>query len=314
MIRSILAPSLLLAVLILSGRTAAQCEDENPGNAVLGIMPIPYNLGAPDTVLTLDRRLQEISGLAWLDDNQIAAINDEDGDLFVIDSRSGSILEKKRFGDNGDYEGIARVGEAVFVLRSDGRLYHIPFWRSEEIDAARVKTNLSKSCDAEGLAFEEAAQALLIACKEFSGEGRKGMKSIYAFSLSSGTLHAQPRLVIDALDTRLTPREGKVSRSVRELLRMPRFKPSGIAIHPVSGDIYVLSSKSYSVAAFSRDGQLAHRAFLDPNIFPQAEGITFSPDGTLYIATEGSSKDGRLASFTYLSGADLSPTTGEDPD
>lgn len=262
--------------------------------------------------MTLDRRLEEVSGLTWLDGDSIAAINDEDGDLFVIDRRTGQLLDRKRFGSDGDYEGLARVAEAVFVLRSDGRLYHIPYWRSEKLDAARVNTGLPKSCDAEGLAYEEESGSLLIACKEFAGEGLRGMKSIYAFALSSGNLLPKPRLVIDALKTDLTPPEGTVSRSVRELLRLPRFKPSGIDVHPISGEIYVLSSKSHSIAAFSPDGQLEYSSFLDPDVFPQAEGITFSADGTLYVSSEGSSKDGRLASFTFRAGADTSLTTGGD--
>ncbi len=311
MLRSLIVPSLLLAAVLVSGRTAAQCEEAGGGNTILQ-SPFPYDLDAPDTVVTLDRRLEEVSGLTWLEGDSIAAINDEDGDLFVIDGRTGRLFDRKRFGDDGDYEGLARVAEAIFVLRSDGRLYHIPYWRSTKLDAARINTGLPKSCDAEGLSFETATGTLLIACKEFAGKGRKGMKSVFAFSLSSGNLLPQPRLVIDALKSDLTPREGTVSRSVRELLRLPRFKPSGIDVHPISGEIYVLSSKSYSLAAFSSDGHMVYSSFLNPDIFPQAEGITFSADGTLYLSTEGSSKDGRLASFTYRARADTSLATGGD--
>ncbi len=307
MFRTLFAPPLLLATLILTGRTVTQCDRTVPDG--LSEIPFSYDLDKPDTVVILDRRLEEVSGLTWLDEDRIAAVNDEDGDLFVIDSRTGRVLQKKKFGDNGDYEALERVDEAVFVLRSDGRLYHIPFWRSDEIDASQIKTGLSKACDAEGLAFDKASDTLLIACKEYAGANRKGMKSIFGFSLSTGVLHEQPRLMINALDSRLTPHEGAISRSVRKLLKMPRFKPSGIAVHPISGAIYVLSSRSYGVAVFSPDGQLSHSSFLDPDLFRQAEGITFAPDGTLFISSEGSSNDGRLARFAYRAPAD-SPRTG----
>ena len=294
-------------MVFVAAGTGSRCTLPQSGPQV---STLPYRLESPDTVITLDRRLREVSGLTWLTDGRLGTINDEKGDLFVLDAESGEIVDRKRFAGDGDYEGIQQVGSGVYVLRSDGRLYHIPIWQAGELDASRIDTGIGGSCDAEGLTFHEHHNSLLIACKE-GGKKRKTEKAVYRFSLESGELAEDPYLLIDALDPSLIPDEGSVSRYLRKVLKISSFKPSGIAIHPYTGEIYVLSSRSYGLAAFARDGTLSGSAFIDPDVFPQAEGVTFAPDGTLYIASEGRGGGGRLARFKYFGQPGSSGTSSE---
>ena len=67
-----------------------------------------------------------------------------------------------------------------------------------------------------------------------------------------------------------------------------RFYPSAVAVHPVSGDIYVLSTKdTKGLAQYGRDEKLKSFQWIDKELMPQPEGLCFSPEGSLYISTEG---------------------------
>src|SRR5690606_22650169 len=65
------------------------------------------------------------------------------------------------------------------------------------------------------------------------------------------------------------------------------FRPSGLSIHPITGQLYMISSESSAILRMRPDGGIIDLAYLDTSIFNQPEGITFTPDGTLYISNEG---------------------------
>lgn len=75
------------------------------------------------------------------------------------------------------------------------------------------------------------------------------------------------------------------------------FGPSGIAIQPQSGDIYIISSLGKTLFVLGKEGKLKHIEKLEKEILPQPEGITFDADGTLYIASEGRDGAARLCIF-----------------
>jgi uncharacterized protein YjiK len=76
------------------------------------------------------------------------------------------------------------------------------------------------------------------------------------------------------------------------------FKPSDLAFHPTTGDLYLLSSAGKRIIILTPNGQPLHSIALSPAIFAQPEGITFSPDGTLYISSEGDGGKGYILSFS----------------
>ena len=79
------------------------------------------------------------------------------------------------------------------------------------------------------------------------------------------------------------------------------FYPSAIGVHPITGDIYVLSTKdTKGLARFSHDGKLKDFQWIDKGLMPQPEGLCFSPDGTLFISSEG--KHGKPAQILRFEG------------
>ena len=167
-------------------------------------------------------------------------------------------------------------------------LYEVTdYLENAESIVKKHKTALSGKNDAEGLAFDPVNKNLLIACKEnpFLDEKEgKGIKAIYSFNLETKQIDIEPLLLINQ-DT------------IKYYKGGPTFKPSGIAIHPLTGNIFILGSVGKLLLVFSVKGEMLAMVELRSNIFPQPEGICFSPDGTLYIANEGDGREGTILKF-----------------
>ena len=77
------------------------------------------------------------------------------------------------------------------------------------------------------------------------------------------------------------------------------FSPSDVAIHPKTGDYYVLEGKNPKLVILDAKGAIKTVHELDENYFSQPEGITFSPDGTLYIANEAGDDAANILQVTF---------------
>jgi uncharacterized protein YjiK len=240
--------------------------------------PSPYAFEAPEASLPLPEDLREISGLTVLEDGRLAAVQDEAGILFLLNPETGAVDARVPFDRAGDYEAIERVGDTLFVLQSDGRLTALTGREQEAPNVRHYDTGLTAKNDPEGLAYDAAGRRLLIAAKEDPGKGiDNDLKAVYAFDLATGTRSAAPAFTLDL--TVLRERLGfEKKRS---------FKPSALAVHPASGDLFVLSSVAKAVAVLDARGALRHAWALPPEIFEQPEGLAFLPDGDLAISSEG---------------------------
>ena len=241
--------------------------------------PIPYTLAEPDARLRLDRRLREISGLTWLSNGHLGAVQDEDGDFFELDPETGRILSVRRFYNNGDYEGVEQVGATVWIVESDGDLYRY----SGSGEAEKLETGLERANDVEGLGYDASRNRLLLACKESPGAGLAGVRAVYAYDLDAGRLTRQPVYTLD-----------------REALDVggATFKPSGLAVHPETHEVYILSGVLKAVVVLTPEGERRAAISLPSHLYPQPEGIAFAPDGTLYISNEGAGGSATLLRFS----------------
>jgi uncharacterized protein YjiK len=75
------------------------------------------------------------------------------------------------------------------------------------------------------------------------------------------------------------------------------FQPSGIAINPISGNVFVLASVGNLLIVFSRAGEMLAMIDLKSKYHRKPEGICFSPNGTLYISHEGDGNKGTIMKF-----------------
>jgi uncharacterized protein YjiK len=76
------------------------------------------------------------------------------------------------------------------------------------------------------------------------------------------------------------------------------FGPSGVAVHPILSNIYVISSINKVLLVLSAEGKILEMVKLDKNRFPQPEGICFDKDGTMYLSSEAKDDPkGKLFAF-----------------
>lgn len=218
----------------------------------------------------LPEELKEVSAIEWIGEQKIAAIQDEDGIIFIFDLNNGKIERKVPFGDGGDYEGLRISETTAYVLRSDGTVFEIRDFMGENPKASPIETNLSKikGIDVEGLSLDKGNNRLLLAVKENKKE--KDSRGIYSFDLKERKSAGQPVFSIKLSDPVL---QGK-------------FNPSEIEIHPKTGEFYILDAQHPKLMIAGSNGSPKTVEPLTKADFSQPEGLTFSPDGTLYISNE----------------------------
>ena len=242
-----------------------------------------YDLKNPTQSWRLPSALVEVSGNTWVDKNHFILIEDLHPNLYLIklDSKK-ALLEKeipfqKNEKDKFDIEDVTLVDDVVYALWSHGVLFKISNWRSAP-DVQKISTFLSKKNNAEGLCYDPVTKKLLIANKDDSGlkDEKKSSKAVYSFDMALQKLDTSPFLVIKEKNF-----ETMVGNKIK-------FNPSAIAVHPETNDIYILSTRDTKcMAVFSRDGKLKSFQLIDEDLMPQPEGICFSPEGVLYISSEG---------------------------
>lgn len=245
----------------------------------------PFDIFTEGEMVTIEQKwelplvLEEISAIAYLEDNRIAAVQDEEGIIFIYNLAQSKIEEQIPFADKGDYEGIALVGETAYVLRSDGVIFEIENFRRSSVSTITYETGLKPAYNSEGLCYDKNNNRLLIAIKDKVGED---LKPIFAFDLKSKKLQQEPVFNLNFNDSIFS------DLSQRRNDRM--FRPSEINIHPQTGEIYILEGTVPKLLVLDSTGTPLNLTVLNPKQFPQAEGLTFSPSGEMFISNESANE------------------------
>lgn len=225
----------------------------------------------------LPSSLDEISGISWIDKNTMACVQDEQGIIFIYDLNKKSIIKEITFADAGDYEGIAIVGKDAFVMRSDGLLYEISDYNSDSKSVKSFQTSFDAKNNMETLTWDQQAKSLITSPKDRDSNS-DAYKGVYQISTQHLKSDKQPIFKIDMNETAFKSFKGKKEYKT--------FNPSDIAIHPKTHDMYVLEGKNPKLLVLDSKGQIKTIHHFNSSDFPQPEGITFSPEGAVYISNE----------------------------
>ncbi len=289
-----------IAILILSACKTGQIKTQR----IEG-----YNFKSPDVTVMMPYVLHEISGITFVDPSTLVCIQDEKGILFFYDIIKSEISKQKEFYAKGDYEGIARTEDTIYVLRSDGVIYEIADFKSADIIVTPFKTEIP-SKDNEGLCYDVESDMLLIACKDNPGKGdlSKDNRYIFGFDLASKSMIMEPVFTFDIDGLKEFARTNNIDlplKNSKKGLAVEtdlKFRASGIAIHPVTGKLYLLSAEDHLLFIFDKSGTVQQMIRLNPVIFNQPEGITFLENGDMFISNEGPGKGpATLLRFNYKS-------------
>jgi uncharacterized protein YjiK len=251
-----------------------------------------YDLQHPKMRWDLPNHLQEISGLSYYQKDQLACVQDEKGILYIYDLHEQKIVMIEKFGEDGDYEGVEIVDGIAYVLKSNGVIY---YFKPGDKKVEKIKTGLTRKNDTEGLAFQKSTSELLIACKENPGIPKEKLskaRAIYRIDIKEKSFDEKHRYLInnESFHKMLAKKE------LNKNMHMP-FKPSGLAVHPETSHIFVIASVGKLLVILDAQGNIIDMIPLDPTVFLQPEGITFSPSGDLYISSEGRGGKGYILKF-----------------
>jgi uncharacterized protein YjiK len=277
--KTILPFATVLCVLFVSCNTTASSQN-----------PQGYNFSQPERT-KMPGSLNEISGIVFLKGNpdHLFAIEDEDGRLYRY-TFSSQKTRYSRFFSKGDFEDLAVLQDSVFVaLKSDGTLYTFPIAEAENENAGKVKEykSLLPKAEYEGLFAKNGR--LYILCKDCADKNAKKTATVYEIILP---VNAKPA-VVKPIKINFE-KTGKGIDTEKKIL-----SPSGLAFHPLTNEWYLLSSVNNLLLVM--DAGLNPKAVykLDPSLFKQPEGITFSKNGDMYISNEAAGGTANVLLFRY---------------
>lgn len=268
----------IIAMLAFTG-----CLDET--------QPTQANFAKPEKVCELPAELLEVSGLTDMKGQTVACVHDESGTIYIYDLQTCAVKQRIEFAGVGDFEGLTRVGDNFYALRSDGMLFEIIMDNGGKPKVREIATKVPAG-DNEGLAYDEKMNRLLIAPKakyEDNAFG-KSTRAVYAYDLKTGKMMDKPVLEVkmESATDFLAKKEGvELPHNKKSNKVNFRFDISSITVHPQKDLYYILINSAHLVLVTDRQGNTVDALPLDEKLFPQPEGITFLDNGQMVISTEG---------------------------
>lgn len=268
--------------------------------------PSPYDFNHPNAHYILPDTLHEISGLTDVDDGRIGCVQDEKGMIFIYNLYQSRIESRYTFYLDGDYEGITLVNDDMYVLRSNGTLFRIQHFMRGKPQVDSFATHIENT-DNEGLCYDVQRNCLLIASKNRLNHlpELKNKRFVYAFDLEKMKTLEEPFMVIDinevekAMLTLGIDPGNRTKKNGQTVSKKIKFMPSSIAIHPVTGEYYLMSAADHLLVVFNEKSEVKKVVKFNETLFPKPEGITFFTNGDLFIANEGKDLKPNLLRFNY---------------
>lgn len=234
-----------------------------------------YDLVNP-VIMKLPEELAEISGIVYYPkDTSVFAEVDEDGVLYKIHLTGKEKIEKWKFDKKHDFEDLVLHDSVFYVLISNGDIESVRFGNRDSIitNISAFPNASKKSNEFESLYYDDSLRQLVLLCKNCEEDGHK-IVSAWGYNIDSGT-YAPSIFTIDAQAVAQKAGEEKI-----------KLKPSSIAINPVTNEFYILCSVNKLLLVTDRQGKFKELHILDPAIYKQPEGITFTPAGDMIISNE----------------------------
>lgn len=244
------------------------------------------NFQNPIKTFTIDKALDEISGITISGSGEIFCHNDESGIIFQLDKNNYTIQKKIRIGENlitDDFEDIALSDNYFYLTNSSGDIYKVEKKNPQKYYL--IETGLSKKNDVEGLCYNPERNSLFLVCKGNPGIKEKGVKAVYEFNLTSSTLGSKPIFLLNVDE--ITVKTARKS-----------FTPSAIYYNPTKKTYLILDSKSFTMVESDITGKILQIYLLKKEFHKQPEGLTIDKSGKILIADEAAGSNATITVYS----------------
>ncbi len=249
-------------------------KDKKTENTSAYTSPPGYNLNKP-AKLHLRTELDEISGLAYYPkDTSVFAITDEHSWLYKIHLTGNFPIEKWKFSKGQDFEDLVMHDSTFYVLESNGNITTFKFLPSQSLVTDMYSFNSGGKNEFEILYYDNASGKFVLICKDCKNDNKKTV-SAYSFDQVNRTFSNTAFYTIDATEIAQKLGENKI-----------KFKPSAASINPLTNELFIISSVNKALVIADTNGNVKSVYALDPKIYKQPEGLTFTPSGDLIISNE----------------------------
>lgn len=246
--------------------------------------PEGYNLENPFTI-KLPLELDEISGITFYPkDSSVFAITDEYGYLYKIFLSRNSQIQKWKFSDDGDYEDVCLLDSVFYVLQSKGDLTVFTFDKNNTLSRKSIPFPL-KGNEFEILYYDSGARNMKLLCKDCDADRKKSLIG-FVFDPVAGVFK----------DSTFGINADAIARAIQ--MNQIKFKPSAAAINPVTHELFIISSINKLLTIADMQGHIKKTYIIDPRLFKQPEGMTFTPMGDLIVSNE--SGDNGVANILFF--------------
>lgn len=235
-------------------------------------------------VYVLKKKLLEISGLVYLGNDSVAAINDEKGELFLLDLNTNKSGQYK-FKGKDDYEDIAKADSIYYVIESDGDLHEITPPPNVQTTTYQFPWK-KKRIEFESLVWYKNLNKLVLITKDQRDE--TAAIDAYSFDLAAKQFDTVKFFRLPLKDVYI-----KLENFSSEC------KPSAAALHPITHKLFIVASVGKLLLQCSPMGKVEKIYKLNPAHFPQPEGIAFAANGDMYISNEGLNGKATILKFPY---------------
>ncbi len=251
--------------------------------------PQGYDMRIPQK-RQLGKVLNEISGLSFnTDSNSLMVISDSKRKIYSINLKTQKLSDyAEKFWEQSDFEDLVKLKDTVYTLISNGTILAVPA-RAKDSTGTRAYPFWSEDeNDFETLYYDASANGLIMICKSCAAEKGQHVRTAYRFNLATKQFDSSAFYTISSDSVKAAVKNNDAS-----------FKPSAAAIHPVDKRLYILSSAGQIMVITDTQGNVLEAYNLNPDRNPQAEGIAFAPNGTMFISNEGKYGKATLHIYPY---------------
>ena len=243
-----------------------------------------YDLENPE-ILKLSDALTEISGIFfYAKDSSVFAISDESGNLYKIHMKRPFKIEKWKFSSDHDYEDLFMLNDKFYILASNGNMTTLKFSSAGDTIYRQKNKAPWDNNEFESLFYDAQTQKFIMLCKDCDQDKKE---SLSTFNYDPET-HEFSKASLEI-------KTAKIAEQLEE--KKIKFKPSAAAINPKTGDLWILSAVNQILVTATREGEVKNVYTLNPKLYTQPEGISFTPWGDLLISNEAGDKFNQATLF-----------------